>query len=163
MKEKTHWLQNPNKNYLGHWDLPEKNDLILTIKSAKWEAVKNPITGVTAEKRIVHFEEKYKPLICNQTNAKSILASSGVRYMEDAKGVKISLYIAKYFDRKEKEEIDAVRIRGEKVQGLPELKPNTKNWDNVKKALLNGYTLDQIKGKYTISEHNINKLQDETI
>ena len=39
---KTHWLQSPNKNYLGHWDLPEGKDLILTIESAQWEEVKNP-------------------------------------------------------------------------------------------------------------------------
>ena len=39
---KTHWLQNPNKNYLGHWDLPNGKDLVLTIKSAAWEEVENP-------------------------------------------------------------------------------------------------------------------------
>ena len=74
-KEKTHWLQNVNKNYLGHFDLPGGNDVILTIDKAGWQAVKNPKTGVVAEKRIITFKENHKwlkPFICNETNAKVI-------------------------------------------------------------------------------------------
>ena len=54
---KTHWLQSPNKNYLGHWDLPEKEDLILTIESAKWEEVKNPIINVSESKRVIRLRK----------------------------------------------------------------------------------------------------------
>jgi len=43
----THWLQNPNKNYLGHWDLPNGQDFVLTIASAQWEIVKDPTKFVT--------------------------------------------------------------------------------------------------------------------
>jgi hypothetical protein len=39
-KTKTHWLQTPNKNYLGHWDLPNGKDIIVTISSAGWEDLK---------------------------------------------------------------------------------------------------------------------------
>ena len=56
--KKTHWLSSPNKNYLGHWDLPENKDLILTIKSGGYEMVKNPTNGKTTEKKVVHFAEK---------------------------------------------------------------------------------------------------------
>lgn len=94
-KTKTHWLQNPNKNYLGHWDLPNGNPLVLTIKSAQWEEVKNPIINVSEAKRVIRFEEAgIKPFICNETNAQSILCVTGHSYMEDSVGMKIKLYLS---------------------------------------------------------------------
>lgn len=163
MKEgKTHWLQNANKNYLGHWDLPTSEDLVLTIESAKWEDVTNPTTGTTEQLRIVHFKEDYKPLICNQINAKSILKSTGIRYMEDATGAKVSLYIGEHYDRKEKETIDVVRIRCE-LTVLPEITPEHESWSTLVKALKDGYLISQIKTKWTVSEANEKRLFDEAI
>ena len=117
---KTHWLQSPNKNYLGHWDLPEKGDLILTISSAKWEEVENPILKKNDPKKfeahkVIRFKEDYKPLICNQTNAAAIIKSTGIKYMEDSTGQKIQLFIGVHFDRVNKENIDCVRIRAERA------------------------------------------------
>lgn len=116
---KTHWLQNPNKNYLGHWDLPE-SDLILTIESAKWEDVIDPTKkegskGYVQSKRIVRFVENYKPLICNETNAKAIYKSTGVKFLEDSKGARIALYVGLVRDRKLKVDVDCVRVRETKV------------------------------------------------
>jgi len=104
---KTHWLQNPNKNYLGHWDLPNGNPIILTIKSAQWEEVKNPIINVSEAKRVIRFEEEgVKPFICNETNSQSILKSTGMNYMEDSHGMKIKLYQS------------VVKVKGEMVDCL---------------------------------------------
>lgn len=108
---KTHWLQSPNKNYLGHWDLPNGDDLILTIKSAQWEEVKNPITNKSEAKRVIKFEEDFKPMICNQTNAQSILNATGVKFMEDAGGQKICLFVDSIVDKRTKEDVDCIRIR----------------------------------------------------
>lgn len=120
-KQKTHWMQSPNKNYLGHWDLPEKEDLILTIESAKWEEVINPIYKKghpqhSEARRVVRFKEDVKPLICNQGNAQSIVKATGVKYMEDAKGSRIQLYIGVHLDRRSKENVDCIRIRKEIMQ-----------------------------------------------
>ena len=116
MSEKTHWLQSPNKNYLGHWDLPERTDFILTIKSAKWEEVKNPITNTKESKRVVRFEESgVKPFICNQTNAQSIVVATKVNYMDDSKGKKIALFVDTIKDKRTKEDIDCIRIRRENI------------------------------------------------
>ena len=147
---KTHWLQSPNKNYLGHWDLPEENDLILTIESAQWEEVKNPIIKKSEAKRVIRFKEKVKPLICNQGNAQSIIKSTGVKYMEDSKGQKIQLYIGKHFDRVSKEDVDCVRIRSNKIDDKPVLQYNTKEYENVLAALMGNYTIYDIKTKWTI-------------
>jgi len=95
---KTHWLQSPNKNYLGHFDLPGGEPVILTIRSAQWEEVKNPITKTSEAKRVVRFKEEHswvKPFICNETNAQSILNSVKEKFMEDCEGKCIKLNIAK--------------------------------------------------------------------
>ena len=109
---KTHWLQSPNKNYLGHWDLPNGEDIVLTIESAQWEEVKNPITNKKEAKRVIRFKDKgYKPMICNQGNAQSIIKSTGIKFMEDASGSKIQLYVGLHSDRRTKENIDCIRVR----------------------------------------------------
>jgi hypothetical protein len=109
MKERTHWLGNPNKNYLGHWDLDEEKITALTIKDAKWEVIKNPKTGEKKEQRVIHFEEDYKPMICNQTNAASIIKSTGIKYMEDSKGLTLYLYVGQ--TRLMGETVDCIRIK----------------------------------------------------
>jgi len=128
---KTHWLQSPNKNYLGHWDLPEEKDLLLTIESAKWEEVINPIINTKESKRVVRFKEDFKPLICNQTNAQSILKATGIKFMEDVGGKKIVLFIDSIKDKKTKEDIDCIRIRridyNTILKDLKELYENKKN------------------------------------
>lgn len=114
-KTKTHWLQSPNKNYLGHWDLPE-DGITLTIKSAKWESVTNPVTNQSDAKRVIRFVEDYKPMICNQTNAQSILKATGVKFMEDSNECSISLYTGqtKYMG----EFVDCIRIKQQKTTGV---------------------------------------------
>jgi len=116
MSEKTHWLQSPNKNYLGHWDLPESGEMVVTIASAQWEAVENPILSrpnnpSVESKRVIRFEGNIKPFICNQTNAQSIVRHTGVKWMEDSIGHQICLYVAQIMDRKTKEQIDCIRIK----------------------------------------------------
>jgi hypothetical protein len=110
--EKTHWLQNPNKNYLGHWDLPNGKDVILTIRSAAWEEVKNPIINTSEAKRVIRFVEEadwLKPFICNEINANSILKSTGEKFMEDCVGKKIRLGVGQ--TKVKKEEVDCLRVR----------------------------------------------------
>ena len=150
MENKTHWLQNPNKNYLGHWDLPDGKDLILTIESAKWEDVKNPVKGTTEEKRVIRFKENYKPLICNQTNAENILLSTGVKYMEDSKGLKIQLYVGVHLDRRTKTDIDCVRVRETPIQ-KPELKKEMPAYKRVIDYIKKGGSVDDIEKKYTLT------------
>lgn len=115
-KEKTHWLQNPNKNYLGHPDLPSGNPLILTIKSAGFEMVENPSNvdkntkkPIQESKRVIRFQEEgVKPFICNETNAKAIIKSTKQNYMEDTIGLKVMLTISQ--TKIMGETVDCIRI-----------------------------------------------------
>jgi len=143
---KTHWLQSPNKNYLGHWDLPENKDFILTIASAKWEVVENPILRTQESKRVIRFKEKVKPLICNQTNAQSIVKSTGVKYMEDSAGQKIALYIDNIKDKRTKEDIDCIRIR----------RKFTGDQDNIKKEISELFANTQ----HLLTEAEFNRARD---
>jgi len=120
-KEKTHWLQNLNKNYLGHFDLPNGNDVVLTILKADWEIVENPKTKVKQEKRVVRFSEKFdwvKPFICNETNAKMIFKMTEKKFMEDCVGDKIKIGLDK--TKIMGDEVDCLRVRQVKSSSLQE-------------------------------------------
>lgn len=136
MSDKTHWLQSPNKNYIGHWDLPEGKDLVLTIESAQWEEVLNPITMKEESKRVVRWKEDFKPLICNQTNAQSIIKATGISYMEDSKGCRVKLYVGKYNDKKTKQEIDCIRIRNVEQLSIDEVYDKLVDLHNKHKATM---------------------------
>lgn len=138
MEKKTHWLQSPNKNYLGHWDLPEDRDLILTIKSASWEEVKNPIINKSEAKRVIRFFEDVKPFICNQINAQSIVKSTGVKYLEESGGEKIALFISSTKDMRSGEYVDCIRIRTTKVIEKPILTESHKRFADAKEAWNSG-------------------------
>jgi len=96
--DKIHWLQNPNKNYLGHQDLPNGENQTLTLESGNWEAVKNPKLNTITEKRVLRFREKdkwVKPFICNETNAFDICKFLQIGYIKDSIGAKITFTIRK--------------------------------------------------------------------
>jgi hypothetical protein len=157
---KTHWLQNPNKNYLGHWDLPSNGDLIVTMKSAQWEEVKNPITGEVKAKRVVRFNEDVKPFICNEINAQSILDSTANKYMEDSIGCEIQLYIGSHYMTTSKQNIDCIRIRSKVVKKTkPKLTPKHKRWEDAKTAVKTGETdLDGLRENWDITQENFDLL-----
>ena len=100
-KNLTHWLESPNKNYLSHSDLPNGNDIILRIESARQEEVTHPGTRTTQIHKIVYFQEKkfdngkkIKPFICNLTNAASIIESTGEKFLENCNGKLVKLYVS---------------------------------------------------------------------
>ena len=146
MSDKTHWLQNPNKNYLGHWDLPETGEMMVTIKSAQWEEVENPVLSTKQKKhveakRVIRFEEDIKPLICNQTNAQSVITVTGINFMEDSPGQMICLYVGKHYDKFAKQEIDCVRIKGKPSISLEDV---IKMWEE-KEILVTESDADSVR------------------
>lgn len=112
IREKTHWLHNPNKIFLGHQDLPAGNDVILTIASANWEVVENPKLNTKEEERIIRFVENYpwlKPFVCNVTNAKMIIKVTGDKFIEDSIGKKLKIGISQ--TKIMGETVDCLRVR----------------------------------------------------
>lgn len=80
-----------DKNYLGSWDVPEGEDLVLTIAKVTKEEVKNE--RGSESKMILHFAEKeYKPMILNKReNPERILQALGTSKCEEWVGKKIAI------------------------------------------------------------------------
>ena len=149
---KTHWLENPNKNFLGHQDLPNGENQTLTVKSGKWEEVKNPRLNTkdiifSQEKRVLRWEEEgklkwVKPFICNETNALDICKKLQIEFIDDCVGAKITLTIKevsfgkikmkglRILDAKMKENID--KINEEEKKELLDLINNQDKTDPIK-------------------------------
>jgi len=79
-----------DKPYLGHWDIPSGEDLILTIDHLEKQDVKSQ--RGTERKTVMIFVEEYKPMILNVINRKSIAKALGSPNYEDWEGRKIALY-----------------------------------------------------------------------
>ncbi|MEG2521283.1 MAG: hypothetical protein RSA49_00205 [Anaerovoracaceae bacterium] len=79
-----------NRNYIGEWDLPEKDDLVVTIDHTEQNIIKSE--RAEEEKPVVYFKEDYKPLILNTTNITAIADALASKDIEIWEGKKISLY-----------------------------------------------------------------------
>ena len=95
-----------DKTYLGHWDVPEGGDLVVTIDHFEKNEVRNN-TGGADKKHICYFRE-CKPMIVNKTNLKSIALVLNSDKFEDWEGKKIALYAA---DVKQAESGKGLRVR----------------------------------------------------
>lgn len=96
-----------DKNFLGAWDIPDDEDLVLTIASVEQNEVQNQ-QGKEI-KLTLHFKEDYKPLIMNATNCDRINSAYGSPKVETWVGKRIALTTEKVpaFGSVK----DAVRIR----------------------------------------------------
>ena len=79
-----------DKNYLGAWDVPDDEDLVLTVDHAARDDVKNE--RGSEKKLTLHFVEDYKPMILNATNSKNISQAYGSTKVEDWAGKRIAIH-----------------------------------------------------------------------
>ena len=160
MEKKTHWKKLENPDYIGAYSLDEGKDLKVTIDRVTREMVTGQ--GGKKEECTIAQLKGQKPFIMNRTNMKMIQKIYNTPYIEEWAGKSITLYVAKIKAFGE-DNVECLRIRSQKPT-LPELKPSdTTNWNNVKSALLNGFTIDQVKTKWTISKPNQELLISEAI
>lgn len=104
---KTHWKKAFNPNYLGAYSLDPGEDRIVTIETAGQEDVMNA-DGKTEPCLVLRLANE-KPMICNKTNAKTIAKVVGSNYLEDWRGKRIQIYVAKI--KAFGELTDALRVR----------------------------------------------------
>ena len=82
-----------DKSFLGAWDVPNGEDLVLTVDYVSKDDVQNE--KGREKKMALHFKERdYKPMICNTTNAKAISKAYGSNDVENWENKKISIYKA---------------------------------------------------------------------
>ena len=149
---KTHWKKLDNHDYLGAYSLlgTETEELTTTIKKVVIEEVKSAQNPNGDDCKVAHLEG-CKPMILNATNSRMIESIYKTPFIEDWEGKAITIYVAKI--NVKGEQTDGLRIRKVKpVLKLAVLKLKTETYKKVVEAMRNGYTLDQIRGKYDISE-----------
>lgn len=169
--EGVHILWNPNKNYLGSWDITPGSDLVLTIKSISWDDVedynrpikqgKKVIGYETKSKRVVHFVEDIKPMICNEINAASIFKVSDIALIKDYEGKNIRIGIYSITDRFFGEEKEAIRIRDESPAPARKevLTVGHKLWEKAgARAKAGEATIEDFRKHYIISDEDFNAL-----
>ena len=110
----THWKKLTNPNYLGAYAFDQGEEKLVTIDTVIDEMITAP-DGKESGCMVLHFQEKdIKPMILNRTNAKTIEKLSGTPYIEEWKGLKITLVVrtVSAFGG----EVDAVRVKLKKCQ-----------------------------------------------
>lgn len=136
----------------------EKGSCIVTIKDAYYSRGVD-VSGNKTDGYFLEFEEDVMDMVCNSTNRKRIannlMIEKKITPLESRNiGNWIGLKISLKFDPN-------IKMMGKVVGGivvdsikiLPDLLPNTPNFEAVKKALdSKQYTIEQIKSKYNVSE-----------
>ena len=79
-----------DKSYIGEWDLPETDDLVVEIDHAEVGEVQNE--RGTTERLCLILKGGYKPLIVNATNGSAITEALGTNKVEKWVNNKIALY-----------------------------------------------------------------------
>ena len=100
-------------------------------------------------------------MIVNVTNSKAISKVAGSSYIEDWRGVSVSLYTTEV--NAFGEVVEAVRIRqtAPKIT-KPTLSPDHPKWSEAVAAIQSGSTtIAKVRGHYTLSSDNARTLQAE--
>lgn len=145
---KTHWKRLVNPDYIGAYSLPEGEDMIVTILSVSREIVVST-NGKKEECTVAKLKDQ-KPMILNRTNCRTIQKIYGTPYIEEWAGKQIQLFAAT--TKMAGDEVECLRIRPNiPNKSLPVLlQTDLVNFEKVKKAIENGYTLDQIEKKWSV-------------
>jgi len=135
----------------------EKGKCILTIKDAYYSRGVD-VSGNKTDGYFLEFEENVMPMVVNSSNRKQIsqnlVLEKGLSLIDSRNiGNWIGYKIEFYHDESIKmmgKIVGGIRVKGFKQ--LPNLEPNTLNFDSVKKALdSKQYTIEQVKVKYNVS------------
>ncbi len=109
MSNKTDFRSLYDREYIGHFDLPEGRDVIVTISKVIGGELTN-VGGRKNKKPIIYFENKERGMVCNKTNGKSIMNMYGP-IVEEWKGKRIALYVAMTRSPDGSGDVPCIRIR----------------------------------------------------
>jgi len=136
----------------------EKGKCILTIKDAYYSRGVD-VSGNKTDGYFLEFEEDVMDMVVNSSNRKiianNLVLEKGLSLIDSRNiGNWIGTKVELYFDETIKmmgKIVGGIRVKGFKI--LPELLPNTPNFEAVKKALdSKQYTIDQVRQKYQVSK-----------
>jgi hypothetical protein len=144
----------------------EKGKCLLTIKDAYYSKGVD-VSGNRTDGYFLEFAEDVMDMVVNSSNRKQIsqnlVLEKGLSLVDSRNignwiGYKIELYHDETI-RMMGKIVGGIRVKGFKA--LPNLEPNTLNFDAVKKALQGGnYTIEQVKTKYNVTDAVAKLLND---
>ena len=144
----------------------EKGKCLLTIKDAYYSKGVD-VSGNRTDGYFLEFVEDVMDMVVNSSNRKQIsqnlVLEKGLSLIDSRNignwiGYKIELYHDETI-RMMGKIVGGIRVKGFKA--LPNLEPNTPNFDAVKKALQGGnYTIEQVKSKYNVTDAVAKLLND---
>lgn len=152
--EKIHWRKNLDSTFISGEDLQAelkglKKEMIVCIEkfndAQSFDQNKNAKTTISAlYLKEVNGQSLYKPVVLNRTNAKFFVKETGSEYMDDWIGKPVIMYAVK-----DSRHGYVVRF---KTYVLPTLVEGSEAFFKCITAIeKNGYTIDQIRQKYTVS------------
>ena len=144
----------------------EKGSCTLTIKDAYFSRGVD-VSGNKTDGYFLEFVEDVMPMVVNSSNRKQIsqnlVLEKGLSLIDSRNignwiGYKIELFHDETIKMMGKV-VGGIRVKGFKI--LPNLEPNTPNFEAVKKALdSKQYTIEQVKIKYNVSVEVQNLLEN---
>lgn len=163
MGTQTHWKKTVDKDWIGAYVLPlnDKGEYLpINAKLIKVVYEEVNVRGVKSYNHVAYFEKNNhfdKPMLFNsKTNLQRLEHITKTPIIENWASLNIIITLQAEWDRAYGGGKDwALRINPKApIIKLPELLPNTEEWKKVKAALVDGYTIEQIKGKYSINQEN---------
>lgn len=166
MSDKTHYRELEDNNFLGHWDLKEK-ETVVTITKVEQVKVFNPKKQEENIVTTIHLKDM-KPMILNKVNKKSVSVALKSPFVEDWVDKQIVLYTihGKFFG----EETEAIRVKTTPPQQNTKkpLITGTEMWNKVVAHLksesskdFDNELLPRLKEKYVLSKQIIDQLKKE--
>lgn len=162
-EQKTHYRKAFDSPYLSSADIVEP--VILTISRAvlesdKTKKSKDVFNTAYFEERELRPGEKLKPMILNATNSKMMKGITGSPFLEDWKGVKVTVFVDKNV-RFGKESVEGLRISPAR-EIKPKLTPDkSQAWNNAKSAYKRDGNLSAVLARMEISEPHQKQLIQE--
>lgn len=156
---KTHFKKLRNPNFVGSWDLADKDgnyqDKVVTIQSVSKETVHNG-KGGSEDCTVIKFKE-VKPMVANSTNLRMIAKLCGSPYIEDWVGKQICLTVQKV--KAFGEVHDAIRVKAAVSAPKPKPTLTEERFQAALNAREEGKTTnEQIRAGFTLT-----KEQDERL
>lgn len=152
-EQKTHYRKAFDSPYLSSADIVEPTILTIArvaLESDKTKKTKDVFNTAYFEERELRPGEKLKPMILNATNSKTLKGITGSPFLEDWRGVKVTVFVDKNV-RFGKESVEGLRISPARVI-KPSLTPEkTQAWSNAKAAYRRDGNLDAVKSRMDIS------------
>lgn len=145
---KTHFKKLRNPDYLGSWDLADDEGVyhnkVVTLGNVSKKFVHDGKGG--GDECVVAELAGLKPMILNSTNLKTISKLLDTPFIEDWKGQKIELTVAKV--KAFGETHDALRVSKAKPAAKAKLDFTADKFEN---AFAKGATIDKIKAIYNVT------------